>query len=69
MQGQSLSVKLDGGPLCQSPLSDGPDYRPYVFEQPFEMGAGRHDLTIVLPQPGMRLDLLELVPHRIKRRG
>jgi hypothetical protein len=69
MQGQSLSAKVDDGPLLQSPLSDGPDYRPCLFEQPFEMRAGRHDLMIVLPQPGMRLDLLELVPRPLKRRG
>jgi hypothetical protein len=69
MQGQSLSVQVDGGPLRQGPLSDGPDYRPCIFAQPFEMEAGKHDVTIVLPQPGMRLDLLELVPRRIKRQG
>jgi hypothetical protein len=67
--GQTLSAKLDGGPLHQSPLADGPDYRPCLVEPPFEMEAGKHDLTIVLPQPGMRLDLLELVPRRIKPRG
>jgi hypothetical protein len=69
MPGQSLGVKLDNGPLCQTPLADGSDYQPCIFQQPFEMGAGKHDLMIVLPQPGMRLDLLELVPRRIKRRG
>jgi hypothetical protein len=69
MQGQSISVQVDGGPLRQGPRSDGPDYRPCLFEQPFEMEAGKHDLTIVLPQPGMRLDLLELVPRPSKRQG
>ena len=66
MPGQSLSAKVDNGPLVQCPLSDGPEYRPYVFQQPFEDRAGKHDLTIVLPQPGMTLDLLELIPHPIK---
>jgi hypothetical protein len=69
MPRQTLSAKLDDGPLHQSPLADGPDYQPCLFEPPLEMGAGKHDLTIVLPQPGMRLDLLELVPRRIKPRG
>jgi hypothetical protein len=69
MQGQSLSAKVDDGPLHQSPLADGPDYRPCIFEQPFEMEAGKHDLRLMLPQPGMRLDLLELVPRRSKRQG
>jgi hypothetical protein len=67
MPGQSLSAKVDNGPILQCPVSDGPDYRPYLFQQPLEMSAGKHNLTIVLPQPGMRLDLLELVPHPIKR--
>jgi len=69
MPGQSLSVSADNGPLVECRLSDGPDYRPYLIEQPFVMSAGEHTLTIVLPQPGMRLDLLELVPQPIKRGG
>jgi hypothetical protein len=63
MQGRWLSVNVDNGPPVPCPLSAGPEYRPYVLQQPFEISAGKHSLTIVMPQPGMRLDLLELVPQ------
>jgi hypothetical protein len=67
--GQSLAVTFDGGPLPARPLTEGPQYLPYVIGPSLDMTRGKHCLTVALPHPGTRLDLVELVPLPPVKRG
>jgi hypothetical protein len=66
--GASLAVRVDDGPNLERSLPSQPGYYPYLLEQLLSLSAGTHTLTITLPQPGTRLDLLELVPRRASGR-
>ena len=60
---RTMSVRVDDGSPLTCVLPGSSDYYPYAVESPFELGAGRHTLTISQIQPGTRLDLLELIPR------
>ena len=58
-----LSLAVDQGPAIERVIPAEAGYFPYSFEPWLPLTAGRHTLTISLPKPGTRLDLLELIPR------
>lgn len=59
--GQAVAVRVDGGPAVVSSVNPAPGYNPYLLA-PVRLTAGKHVLTLEAAQPGLRLDLLEIIP-------
>lgn len=59
--GQAVAVRVDGGPAVVSPVNPAPGYNPCLLA-PVQLTAGKHVLTLEAAQPGLRLDLLEIIP-------
>ncbi len=59
--GQAVAVRVDDGPAVVSPVSPAPGYNPYLLA-PVQLTAGKHRLTLEAAQPGLRFDLLEIIP-------
>jgi hypothetical protein len=61
--GHVLGVQVDDGPVRKKPLPTATGYIAFCFDPPLNLDAGTHQLTVLLFQPGTRLDLLELIPQ------
>jgi hypothetical protein len=60
---QVLNLQIDDGPILATHISSAKDYSPYILG-PFDMTAGKHALHLTIPNPGLKLDFLELIPAR-----
>ena len=58
-----LNLQIDDGPILATHISSAKDYSPYILG-PFDMTAGKHALHLTIPNPGLKLDFLELIPAR-----
>jgi hypothetical protein len=63
--GHVWQVRVDEGPALERPLPAAPGYYPSCLDPLLDLGAGRHTLIVTLPTPGIRLDLLELIPRSL----
>jgi hypothetical protein len=60
--GQIVAAQFDDGPVQETVLPAEAGYVPYCLGPFVDVSAGHHTLTVSLPMPGARLDVLELVP-------
>lgn len=54
-------IQLDDAPPIAWQLSPNPGYAPCVLEAPLAFSAGKHELKLILPGAGTRVDQLELL--------
>jgi hypothetical protein len=60
--GLYLAVRVDGGPPTAGPVALAPGYNPHMLGV-VRLAAGKHMLTLETDQPGLRLDLVEIIPQ------
>jgi hypothetical protein len=61
--GQVLAVRVDGAPPREQSVPVSLGYLAINFEPLLDLRAGKHVLTLTLPNAGTKLDVLELVPR------
>jgi hypothetical protein len=60
--GHTLTVQVDGGPAVANPLCPAPEYSPYLLA-PVSLTPGKHLLALQAARPGLRLDVVEIIPQ------